>query len=139
MNALQAGNCIPADVIKDPNILANDPYPQRVHDWYIDTIDGKFEKGPHLKEVRWLLRESAFAEMWRVLAFGGKITVVDHKDIIDWVVKEFHEIFSTTRNKPDVYFSSFNQLDMARSSSLRNIMQKGGKPKKVILKKLSTN
>lgn len=135
LNAIQAGDCVASDVIDEPEILASNPYPQRVRGWYNDVLKRRFETELHLGRVRLLLREAAIVEMWRVLSVGGEITIVDHKHVVNWVINESPDILPTTNYIPVIFTSHIDYTDRARSGSLKKILQKGEVPKKIILQK----
>ncbi len=138
LNALQPGDreAFFADLRVNPDLLASDLYPETVRNWYVDTIQKRFVPSkPHFWHIRCLLREAAINEMWRVLSAPGKIVIVDHDEVVKWVINRSPQILSSARYKPLMYTSEFCFSDYSRSNSLNKVIKDGARPKKVILEK----
>ena len=98
LNSIQSGDFIARDIPDNPKILSSDSFPQIVRSWYVDTVEKQSDIKLKIGQVRWLLREAALKEMWRVLTIGGEIIIVDHKHVVEWVDKRSTMILQA-RNK----------------------------------------
>jgi hypothetical protein len=137
LNAIQAGKFIPEDVIEQPEILLSYPFPKLIRDWYRDTLQSSFDKERDLIKVRWLLRTAVLQEMWRVIAVGGEIIIVDRAHIINWVENETPTILQVNSRAIDITPSDFDEDDLGRSGSLIGVCRKNEPVRKICLRKTS--
>lgn len=140
LNALQPGDreAFFADLRVNPDLLASDLYPETVRNWYVGTIQRRFVPNrPHFWHIRCLLREAAINEMWRVLSAPGKIVIVDHDQVVNWIANNSYSIFKESLYKPTVFWTHINYEDQQRSNSLVKLQRKGKKfRKKLVIKKV---
>lgn len=135
LNAIQAGDTLPKDVEKNPDVLASNLYPKNIREWYKSEIKGKFHIYPHFGQIRWMLRETALAEMWRVVAVDGEINIVDHNKVISWIINNHRMLFSNKRYETHITSTKHFQWENERSSSFTKVLEQGAKPRKLKIQK----
>lgn len=115
LNAIMPPGANFQEVISQPSILEQAPWPSLVRDWYRrdfrplgEPIDG------HLEEIRWLLRRAALQEMWRILKKNGRIIIVDKAEIIDWVLENALDFLPTDSVGIDIGILPITQEDFQR-------------------------
>jgi len=139
LNAVFPQGVIFKDVIADPTILQEPPFPTLVRNWYQQIF--RFLDEPvtdHLKEIRWLIRTTALQQMWGVLAEGGEMIIIDKRDVIDWILDSGQELLGVDSGSIRITPSQITPADHERSNSrgLKLISQYPNRVRKVVVNKL---
>ena len=138
LNALMPPGASFQEVISNPAILGQAPWPPIVRNWYQQDFQPSGEPvTDHLKEIRRLLRRAALQEMWRILKVGGEIILVDKREVIDWVVREVPDFLPSESSGIEIAVLPISSEDHQRSDAktlkLLNEFPQGAK--KVVVRK----
>jgi len=113
------------EVSEHPDRLYGRAVPDNVRSWY-QKLDRPFNiHEGDLKTIRHLCRKTALDEMWRVLKPTGTLTILDRKQVRDWVVQQTNTLVPPPPLR-DVQEMDITYHDEERSISLRNIRTKPG-------------
>ncbi len=124
-----------SDIIANPKLLASRIFPVSVRN-FAEKINYSLdtERGD-LSKIILLVRGAVLKEMWRVASPGGRIIIVDHKHVIEWVENKAMTVLC---GRPDFMRISRDDLspdDYSRSQSLKKLANNGAKVGKIVLAK----
>ena len=124
-----------SDVIANPKLLASRIFPESIRN-FAEKIDYKLDtqRGDLLK-ITSLVREAVLKEMWRVASPGGRIIIVDHKHVIEWVENKAMTVLCESPNFMRISREGLSPDDYSRSQSLRKLADNGAKVGKIVLAK----
>ena len=124
LNAVYPKNVNAKTVIDNPEILGTEVFPSLVREWFLKGKHGRIDvPNGDLVELRRVLRQAALREMWRVLAVGGEISIIDRRYIIEWIVSDTTRVLQVDRESVEVAQPKINSSDSRRSNSLVRILK----------------
>lgn len=128
-----------SDIIANPKLLASRIFTESVRN-FAEKINYSLdtERGD-LLEITQLVREAVLKETWRVASPGGRIIIVDHEHVIDWVENEAVVVLCESPDFMRISREDLSSDDYFRSQSLRKLANNGAKVGKIVLTKGSSD
>jgi hypothetical protein len=136
LNAIEMRGASMREVIASPELLGEENRPREVKDWFDNVLEQspeKFRRNP--EALRWILREIALKEMWRVIKEGGSITLVDHAHVVNWLRVKKNEIFPPEVHEAELKMPPLFNEDFNRSLSLERLSTEGARIGKAVIRK----
>jgi len=135
LNNINARNISFSDTKEQPTLLEKPPFPPLVRDWY----EGKRGSIGYsdADTIRRLLRTTALRQIWRILAPIGKVTIIDKREVIDWIRVNATSILQTRQEDLIISASPIVSSDHNRSAAktLKVLDQYPDGAKKIIIEK----
>lgn len=130
-----------ADIIQNQALLLDEAFPPNVRDWFVRVMHGVINiQNSDLVVARELTEQWALQQMWRVLAVGGEIIILDRRTHIEKVIGDSTGVLQVDQETIEVTRLEIDSSDRERSNSLRKILAVWHEPidnvGKVCLKKL---
>jgi hypothetical protein len=138
LNAVFPSGIDETQVIERSEWLQDPRFPEEVRKWYKNEFLSSFEPFVHhMVHVRQMIRAAALREMWRILAPGGEIVIIDKREIIEWIESDIDKLIPSFPGKIQLRRSNITNDDISRSCArtLHQLDQWPNAVKKIIIAK----
>lgn len=124
VNGLISREIAASQIMDNPELLDTDYFPKLVRDWFVLSLNRSHDSvRRNVKEVGTLLKTTALREMWRVLAPGGTMQILDFEYNTNWLGHYAPQIMNEKQQNISLRPARIVQDDFERSSSLSKVIK----------------